>query len=112
MGGLFDAYHETKLFLTEKGIKLTNQQILNVYMVLGGIPLYLDQIQRNLSVAQNIDELCFTKRGLLFTEFSKLFASLFKEHEICLTFRTIQVKVFDFYHKLAGVVQWECHKFF
>jgi len=74
--------HETKKFLIKKGIKLNNAQITKLYMAMGGIPHYLDAIQADLSVDQNIDLLCFTKRGLLFNEFNKLFASLFDEQDI------------------------------
>jgi hypothetical protein len=48
-------------------------------MVMGGIPYYLEQINRSLSVTQNIDNLCFMPNGLLRNEFSNLYASLFKK---------------------------------
>lgn len=73
---------ESKKFLEMKGIKLNNSQVLKLYMVMGGIPLYLDHIQKGLSADQNIDYLCFTKRGLLFNEFNKLFVSLFEQEDI------------------------------
>lgn len=74
--------HESKKFLMKKNIKLTEKQVVKLYMVMGGIPLYLDHIQKGLSADQNIDQLCFTKRGLLFNEFNKLFESLFEQHDI------------------------------
>jgi hypothetical protein len=46
-------------------------------MVMGGIPYYLNELQKGYSVVQNIDRLCFAKNGLLKDEFSKLFSSLF-----------------------------------
>ncbi|MCK4608561.1 MAG: AAA family ATPase, partial [Gammaproteobacteria bacterium] len=73
---------ESQQFLTNKNIKLTNEQILKLYMAMGGIPLYLDHVAKGLSADQNIDEICFSKRGLLFREFDQLFASLFNHHEI------------------------------
>lgn len=69
--------NESKKFLLKKGIKLNNSQILKLYMAIGGIPLYLDHVQKGLSADQNIENLCFTKRGFLLNEFNKLFASLF-----------------------------------
>lgn len=75
--------HESKQFLLTKRIKLTNDQLIKLYMVIGGVPLYLDHIQKGLSADQNIDVLCFTKRGLLFNEFRKLFASLFEQQAVC-----------------------------
>lgn len=52
-------------------------QILELYMVFGGIPYYWSLLRRNLSVAQNIDFLCFSKTGELHDEFSYLYASMF-----------------------------------
>ncbi len=74
--------NESKQFLVKKGVKLNNVQLLKLYMVMGGIPLYLDHVQKGLSADQNIDLLCFTKRGFLSNEFSKLFKSLFEQHDI------------------------------
>jgi AAA+ ATPase superfamily predicted ATPase len=72
---------ETKLFLDKAEINLTHQQVLELYFVMGGVPYYLSQLKRGLSVAENINNLCFQKEGLLFDEFSKLFASLFNESD-------------------------------
>lgn len=74
---------ESREFLLQKKIKLSASQLLRLYMVVGGIPLYLDQIKKGWSVEQNIDALCFTRRGLLFNEFGKLFASLFDQYDVC-----------------------------
>lgn len=74
---------ESKHFLEKKKMKLNNDQLIKLYMVMGGVPLYLDQVQKGLSADQNIDVLCFTKRGLLFNEFRTLFSSLFEQHEFC-----------------------------
>lgn len=51
-------------------------------MVVGGIPHYLNQMEKGLSSSQNIDKLCFTKNGLLSKEFNNLIASLFNESEV------------------------------
>jgi uncharacterized protein len=42
--------HDTKRFLAEEGIKFNNHQIVQLYMVTGGVPYYLTQIQKKLSV--------------------------------------------------------------
>jgi uncharacterized protein len=72
---------ECESFFSEKGISMSRQQIVDIYMVLGGIPYYLDQIEKGLSAAQNIDRLCFSKDGILKNEFRNLYASLFKNSE-------------------------------
>lgn len=68
---------ETKQFLQAKKMRLSNKHILDLYMVMGGIPYYLEQLQANKSVAENIDRLCFSADGLLRDEFPRLFNSLF-----------------------------------
>jgi hypothetical protein len=72
---------ETEQFLLKKEIKYTRYDIAQIYMVLGGVPHYLDRLDKGLSVAQNIDRLCFSKDGLLRDEFNHLFASLFDDSE-------------------------------
>lgn len=69
---------ETYEYLHHIGAKFNHQQVLELYMVLGGIPHYLEKVNPKLSAAQNISHLCFSRHGRLFGEFDKLFASLFK----------------------------------
>lgn len=73
---------ETRDFLLEKGFKISNKQILDIYMVMGGIPYYLNHIDKSKSIAQNINELCFRKDGLLYGEFPRLFKSLFESSDL------------------------------
>ncbi len=68
---------ETKQFLTSKQIKMSDYQIVQLYMVLGGIPHYLEQVQKGKSATQNIQEICFNRDGLLRTEFDNLYSALF-----------------------------------
>jgi uncharacterized protein len=70
---------ETEMFLKKKRINVTRYEIVNLYMSLGGIPFYLDLLDNNYSIAQNIDKLCFTANGALHGEFNELYASLFKK---------------------------------
>lgn len=73
---------QTKLFLESKQIKLTHQQIALLYMVIGGIPLYLEQVKKGFTADQIIDQLCFNKNGLLFDEIKELFGSLFRNEAV------------------------------
>ena len=70
---------ETELFLKERKINLDKYQILQLYMVMGGIPHYLKEIEIGESAIQAIDKMCFTKDGLLHEEFKQLFHSLFDD---------------------------------
>ena len=73
---------ETKIFLNNMNIKLSNKQVVQLYMITGGIPLYLLHIKKSLSIIHNIDRLCFSSSGLLFKEFDELFSALFDESEV------------------------------
>ena len=72
---------ETEQFLIKNGIKYTRYDLVQIYMALGGVPHYLEKLNKELSSAQNIDKLCFSKDGVLNDEFNQLFASLFDDSE-------------------------------
>lgn len=72
---------ETEEFLVAKKIKYPRYQVVLLYMALGGIPMYLDFIRKDLSAVQNINQLCFKKSGFLHDEFNRLFPALFERHE-------------------------------
>jgi uncharacterized protein len=69
---------ECEQYFRSRGMNYERYQILQIYMVTGGIPFYLEQIDKGLTATQNIDRLCFTKNGMLRTEFDNLYTSLFK----------------------------------
>ncbi|MBS0626980.1 MAG: ATP-binding protein, partial [Verrucomicrobia bacterium] len=73
---------ETEDFLNELKIKLPQKQVLDLYMIIGGIPYYLEQLNPSLSLSKNINELFFKKDGLLYGEFNRLFNSLFDNSEL------------------------------
>ena len=56
-------------------------QVLQLYMILGGIPYYLKEIKAGKSAVQNIADLCFSKTGLLRREFYNLYSALFNQPE-------------------------------
>ncbi len=70
--------HETELFLKSKGINWSRYEITECYMIMGGIPYYLDNLSPRFSLRQNIDELFFKSGGALENEFNSLYATLFK----------------------------------
>lgn len=67
--------------LDNNDVIMTRQQIIECYMVFGGIPYYLNLIDFRLSLAQNIEELLFKPYGELRDEYSELFYSLFNKPE-------------------------------
>jgi uncharacterized protein len=72
---------ETEEYCQYRAIKINRYQILQVYMTMGGVPMYLEQLKTGLSAMQNIQEICFSPAGYLRHEFERLYASLFKNHQ-------------------------------
>ena len=69
---------ECREFFMAKGFRLSNKQIAECYMVLGGVPFYLEKLNKGEGVAQNIDRLIFDEDGELHDEFQSLYNSLYK----------------------------------
>lgn len=69
---------ECEEYIKAKRIALNRNQILNYYMVFGGVPYYWSFIQKGLSVPQNIDEILFAENAPLKDEFKYLYASIFR----------------------------------
>lgn len=91
-GGLYNRVtHEIKLspftlgeceeFYRQAGVRLSRYDIVQSYMILGGIPFYMGYLDGELSLAQNVDELFFAHEARLGGEFDRLFASLFTNPE-------------------------------
>ncbi len=72
---------ETKQYLLSKEINYDNYQIIHLYMALGGIPYYLNKVQKGLSASQNIDQIFFGTNALVKNEYVLLFKSLFKNYQ-------------------------------
>lgn len=72
---------ETEAYCKYLNVRLDRYQLLQIYMTMGGIPLYLQQLQPGLSAIQNIQKICFDRTGYLRNEFERLYASLFNNHE-------------------------------
>ena len=72
---------ECEAFLQHHQIVMSRYQIVECYMIMGGIPYYLEQLEKSPGLSQNIDNLFFNPKGVLKQEFSKLYASLFKHSD-------------------------------
>lgn len=71
---------ETEAFLRDtKSMTLSRQQVLDTYMILGGIPYYLDMLEVGRPLDESIDRLFFAQGAPLANEFEFLFRSLFKD---------------------------------
>ena len=69
---------ECEEFYIEKQIPFTRYDIVQSYMIFGGIPYYLGYMKKNLSLAQNVDRVFFYKNGVLKNEYDRLFDSVFR----------------------------------
>jgi uncharacterized protein len=72
---------ETEAYFKEREIFFDRYQILQLYMSLGGIPHYLDQVVGGKSAIQNIDDICLSTKGKLRREFGNLYSALFVNSE-------------------------------
>ena len=72
---------ECEEYFSVNGISLPRYQILESYMVFGGIPYYLDFFESDRSLAQNIDRIYFMQNAPLKDEYENLFRSLFTNAE-------------------------------
>ena len=87
-----------------KEMNYDRNQILSVYMIMGGIPYYLDMLDSELPLSVNIDRMFFAENAPLKTEFDFLFRSLFKES---MNYRRV-IEVLA--GKLAGMTREEIAK--
>ena len=72
---------ECEQFFEENHVRFSRYDIVQSYMIFGGIPFYLDALDERLSLAQNIDRLFFEKRARFSDEYDRLFASVFGSPE-------------------------------
>ena len=72
---------ECEQYVRESGLAFSREQILQYYMVFGGVPFYWTFLKKGQSITQNIDSTLFEKAAPLKDEFKYLFASIFKRPE-------------------------------
>lgn len=73
--------HECEVYAKVKGMRSTRYELLEYYMVMGGVAFYWSLLDKGSSVAQNIDNLFFARTGQLHNEFNELYDSLFNNPE-------------------------------
>lgn len=72
---------ECEEYYKSNGLQPDKRQVIESYMVFGGIPYYMNFMDRRLSIPQNIDNLLFKENGKLFYEYDNLFRSLYRNPE-------------------------------
>lgn len=84
---------ECKAYLEEHGFEWDDYQILQCYMLFGGVPYYLSLLRPYLSLPENVDSLIFRRGGDLCNEFDELYNALFNKAD-----------------RYINIVKTSCHK--
>ena len=69
---------ESEAFFTEKGFAMNRYHIAEIHMIFGGVPYYLNMLEKGLSPSQNTDRLLFVENAPLRNEFYEVYRSLFR----------------------------------
>lgn len=69
--------HEVEQYMQSRGAGWDRYQLLQTYMIIGGIPYYYSLLNVKESLVQNVDRLFFRKNGELRIEFDELYNALF-----------------------------------
>ena len=64
-------------YYASRGIAMNTQDIIESYMIFGGIPYYLRMMEKRYSLALNVDHICFEEAAPLRYEFDRLMDTLF-----------------------------------
>jgi hypothetical protein len=72
---------ECREYFDKASIRVSDYDILESYMIFGGIPYYLSLMKKKLSIAQNVDMLCFGTNPKLKNEYDSLYQSIFAKPE-------------------------------
>ena len=69
---------ETEEYLKRQGFEMERFDIAQIYMIMGGIPYYLKQLEPGRTLSDNIDNCFFRSHGKLWDEFDNLYETLFE----------------------------------
>jgi hypothetical protein len=72
---------ETEMFFKSKNIMLSRYETTLIYMAVGGVPFYLNEIKSGESASQSIERLFFLEDSILKNEFENLYHSIFYKPE-------------------------------
>lgn len=84
--------NECEQLLKSNGVQYTRRQIVECYMIFGGVPYYLNYLDPAKSPAQNTEQLFFRENSPLKYEFAQMFSALFHNAD----------KYVDIVRELAG----------
>ena len=64
-------------YFADRGVTMNTQDMIESYMIFGGIPYYLRLMEKRYSLALNVDRICFGEAAPLRYEFDRLMDTLF-----------------------------------
>ena len=70
---------ECEEYVQATGLAFNRNQILQYYMIVGGVPFYWGFLKKGLSLSQNVDHILFSQNAPLKEEFKYLYASVFRK---------------------------------
>lgn len=75
---------ECEEYIKANNLIFNRDQIIQYYMIFGGVPFYWGFLKKGLSIPQNVDNALFAANAPLKNEFEYLYASVFKNPEVYL----------------------------
>jgi len=73
--------YEVEQYLKLNRVKLSRKDISTLYMLVGGVPYYLNTVETGRSISQIMDDLFFGSNPALENEYENLYPALFKNAE-------------------------------
>jgi len=71
---------ESEAFFRKKGFHLSRYEISSAYMAIGGIPYYMDMMDSELTITENIDRMFFANESI-HQEFKDVYTGLYSSKE-------------------------------
>ena len=68
---------ECSEYYSSRGVAMNTLDLIESYMIFGGIPYYLRMVEKRYSLALNVDRICFEEAAPLRHEFDRLMDTLF-----------------------------------
>jgi len=73
--------NEVERYFVAKKMNIPRHSLMQLYMVTGGIPYYLKEVQKGTTPIEAINQMYFGKQATLKNEFDNLFKALFSNYE-------------------------------
>lgn len=73
--------NETQRYLESRNVTMDCYDIVQTYMMMGGVAYYMSFMEPGKSLAENIDDIFFSEGGFLVSEYDRLFTSLFADNQ-------------------------------